>query len=621
MLAGRPTPSEEIAAHLRLEAKVSAVRAAYRLLDVDVTEIARGLELLASARHNLEDDGTSLRADLLRLIPRLKERLESLPRDESAEAAYQLLMLEQWVDRGTDNGQSRRDAYLARYAGTARAVLMQLLADAPREPLAKQEFVDHTRTLASEHEGTPRGVAALYALAIWQIDRARADADPSIALLEVFDILKRMERAHLQAEWEESVRRMLREFRFRAAINVAPPAGMERLYSAYLDFIVAHRSEVWLIRHTVSRFASREFERIPTVERFFADLEARNFGIDATRYQRAEFYRSFMDPDRSTEGDPRIDQQDAERLVRESLAALSRSADAVWRARAVAAAAALDFSLGRYADARAGYAAYITEFPDNDYAWIAAIRAAQSRETLGDTPGAAADFEAAMERFKDRPYAKVLAGIAAANIREAAGDLAGALRNYRAATEAWANVPDRWWLDALPQRVIDVDALQGADLDAGTFPTNAARLSGQTQPFSVDTLALELESRTTTGFASYGVTDRLAIGATVPLTTVRFRGTRTRNERGVASLQARESGSSTGFGDITLNARYLVAGDGPRGVSVWTDLRLPTGREEDLLGSGKTAARFLGIGSWEDGKLAVNVNGGYGVGGASPSKT
>jgi hypothetical protein len=173
----------------------------------------------------------------------------------------------------------------------------------------------------------------------------------------------------------------------------------------------------------------------------------------------------------------------------------------------------------------------------------------------------------------------------------------------------------------LSYQTSNFSSLQGADLNAGTFPTNAARLSGQTQPFSVDTLSLTLESRTTTAFASYGITDRLAVGGTVPLVTVRFSGTRTRNERGVASLQARESGSSTGFGDMTVNARYLVAGDGPRGFAVGTDLRLPTGREEDLLGSGKTAARLLGIGSWEESKLSVNVNGGYSVGGASKQLT
>jgi hypothetical protein len=164
-------------------------------------------------------------------------------------------------------------------------------------------------------------------------------------------------------------------------------------------------------------------------------------------------------------------------------------------------------------------------------------------------------------------------------------------------------------------------SLQGADLTGGTFPTNAARLSGTTQPFSIDTLSLNLESTSTTAFASYGITDRLAVGGTIPFVNVRFSGTRTRNERSVSTLQSSQSGSSSGLGDITVNARYLVAGNGPRGFAVGTDLRMPTGREEDLLGAGKTAARFLGIGSWEEGKLSVNVNGGYGIGGASKQLT
>ncbi|MGH9158713.1 MAG: hypothetical protein ACRD2X_01840 [Vicinamibacteraceae bacterium] len=164
-------------------------------------------------------------------------------------------------------------------------------------------------------------------------------------------------------------------------------------------------------------------------------------------------------------------------------------------------------------------------------------------------------------------------------------------------------------------------SLQGAELDTGTFPTNAARLAGATQPFSVDTLRLSLESRTTVAFASYGVTDRFAIGGTVPFVTVQFDGTRVRNADGTRTLQAYQSGSASGLGDITLNARYLVAGDGPRGFTLGTDVRMPTGHEEDLLGSGRAAARFLVIGSWEDGTLAVNLNGGYGVGGASSQLT
>jgi hypothetical protein len=160
-------------------------------------------------------------------------------------------------------------------------------------------------------------------------------------------------------------------------------------------------------------------------------------------------------------------------------------------------------------------------------------------------------------------------------------------------------------------------SLQGADLREGTFPTNAARVTGSTQPFSVDTLDLELDSRTTTPFASYGITDRLAVGLSVPISTVRFTGQRVRNVSGENALQSSQSGSATGLGDINVNGRFIVAGTGLRGASVGADVRFPTGREEDLLGAGKTAGRFLGIGTWEEGHLAVNVNGGFGVGGIS----
>jgi hypothetical protein len=160
-------------------------------------------------------------------------------------------------------------------------------------------------------------------------------------------------------------------------------------------------------------------------------------------------------------------------------------------------------------------------------------------------------------------------------------------------------------------------SLQGADLREGTFPTNAARIAGSGEPFSVDTLDLALESRTTTPFATYGVTDRLAVGITVPISTVRFSGVRNRTTNGATSLQSSQSGTATGLGDMTLNGRYMLVGTGVRGASVGADLRLPTGRSEDLLGAGKTTGRFLGIGTWEEGHLAVNVNGGFGIGGLS----
>jgi hypothetical protein len=166
-------------------------------------------------------------------------------------------------------------------------------------------------------------------------------------------------------------------------------------------------------------------------------------------------------------------------------------------------------------------------------------------------------------------------------------------------------------------QVSNFTSLQGADLTAGTFPTNAARLTGSTTPFAVDTLSLDLETQAASVFASYGVTDRLAVGGSLPFMRVRMSGTRVRTQDGASVLQSRQSGSAAGLGDLTLNTRYLVAGDGLRGISVGADLRLPSGRAKDLLGSGKTAIRGLVVGSYEEGRLGVNVNAGVGAGGAS----
>jgi hypothetical protein len=128
------------------------------------------------------------------------------------------------------------------------------------------------------------------------------------------------------------------------------------------------------------------------------------------------------------------------------------------------------------------------------------------------------------------------------------------------------------------------NSLQGADITGGTFPTNTARFADQLQPFSVDTLSLTLEADTWTGFASYGVTDRLDVGIVAPVTRLRFSGRRSNTFFGETSLQSVQSGSATGLGDVSLNARYNLFGSGASGVAAAVDLRLPTGRDEQWWG-------------------------------------
>jgi hypothetical protein len=159
--------------------------------------------------------------------------------------------------------------------------------------------------------------------------------------------------------------------------------------------------------------------------------------------------------------------------------------------------------------------------------------------------------------------------------------------------------------------------LQGADLTAGTFPTNTARFVNALQPFSVDTLALQMDVDTATGFASYGISDRLDVGVIAPVSRLHFSGTRVNTFNGVSTLQSVQARSATGLGDVTINGRYRLTGDSGTGVAIGTDLRLPTGDDANLLGAPHAALRLLGIGSWEHTPLAVDLNGGFGVGGAS----
>jgi hypothetical protein len=163
----------------------------------------------------------------------------------------------------------------------------------------------------------------------------------------------------------------------------------------------------------------------------------------------------------------------------------------------------------------------------------------------------------------------------------------------------------------------DFGSLQGASLDAGTFPTNAARAAGAIDPFSVDLLSLRLISRTYNLFATYGVSDRLSIGGTIPLVSVSFTGERVRTINNTTTVQSTQSAGAAGLGDVVVNGRYLVAGSGSRGFSAGADLRLPTGSKADLRGTGEVAGRVIAIGSREDGRLALHANGGFGFGGVS----
>ena len=72
---------------------------------------------------------------------------------------------------------------------------------------------------------------------------------------------------------------------------------------------------------------------------------------------------------------------------------------------------------------------------------------------------------------------------------------------------------------------------------------------------------------------------------------------------------------------MAITARAHLLGTRANGLTAGAELRLPTGREEDLLGTGEAAIRLLAIGSFEGSRAAAHVNGGYSWGGISREAT
>jgi hypothetical protein len=158
-------------------------------------------------------------------------------------------------------------------------------------------------------------------------------------------------------------------------------------------------------------------------------------------------------------------------------------------------------------------------------------------------------------------------------------------------------------------------SLDGNDLTNGSFITVANKFRDESTPFDTETLTLNIQTRTATFVGNVGVSDRVDIGAAVPLVRLDISGSRVNDYRGTSLLQARATAETTGLGDIAVRSKVRLTPDGPGAAAVGVEARLPTGREEDLLGTGELALRFTGLASYEAGVTSVYGNLTFGTGG------
>jgi hypothetical protein len=140
-------------------------------------------------------------------------------------------------------------------------------------------------------------------------------------------------------------------------------------------------------------------------------------------------------------------------------------------------------------------------------------------------------------------------------------------------------------------------------------------------------LSIDLEQHTTALFFNYGITDRLDVGLAVPFqhlsldarihTTIehlatapdpftvhQFVGTGDNSE-------FRQSGTASGIGDIVVRAKWNFLKKPSAGIAATLDLRLPTGKAEDLLGSGATQTKLALVAAKLSGRFAPRISAGY----------
>jgi hypothetical protein len=161
------------------------------------------------------------------------------------------------------------------------------------------------------------------------------------------------------------------------------------------------------------------------------------------------------------------------------------------------------------------------------------------------------------------------------------------------------------------------DQFDGRSLRDGALVTIANQFRDEPAPFDTESLILHIRSSMMTMFGSVGIGNRIEIGAAVPLVQLTLDGQRVNVYRGSTLIQASGNATASGLADIALRGKVNLVASRAGGVAVASEVRLPTGDATNLLGTGNTSLRLMGIGSLEHGPVAVHGNGSFLRGGIS----
>jgi hypothetical protein len=184
---------------------------------------------------------------------------------------------------------------------------------------------------------------------------------------------------------------------------------------------------------------------------------------------------------------------------------------------------------------------------------------------------------------------------------------------------------------------LEFDSIEGLDLHAipAVFTHDNAELRGGREDVITTTNSVEATVTRSTLFVSYGVTNRFDISVAVPWVTTRMVVTSDATIRRIGTTipeihffrMTDDStgnrrlftafGDASGLGDINVRGKVTVKRTERQGFAIGVDARMPSGDEQNLLGTGAAAVQPYGVWSASLGPFSPHVNAGYQWNGSS----
>ena len=184
------------------------------------------------------------------------------------------------------------------------------------------------------------------------------------------------------------------------------------------------------------------------------------------------------------------------------------------------------------------------------------------------------------------------------------------------------------------------DAIEGVDLRRipAVFRHDDFQLGGGRADVVVTNNAIEASVAQFTGLVTYGLHDRLEMSVAVPVVRTRLAvvsdavihrfgtvpGTAVHyfpDDTAPGHIGDEQSfaaqGSATGVGDVVLRTKATIARRPHRGIAAGLEVRIPSGDEGDLLGSGAWGVRPFAVLSFTYRRVSPHVNVGYQWNGSS----